>query len=289
MAESLRGGLSLGLSGFGFWSHDIGGFEGMPPAELYKRWLAFGLLSSHSRLHGSSSYRVPWLFDDEAVDVLRHFTKLKCRLMPYLFARAVESARTGVPLMRAMLLEFPDDPACDFLDRQYMLGDSLLVAPVFAKDGAVAYYLPAGRWTNFLSGKVVDGPGWLRETHGMLSLPLMVRPNAVIAVGRHDDRPDYDYGDGVILQVYQLSPGRSVQAILPSVTGSVTASVEVRREGRTIWVEWQGHLRDWRLLLTGVRNTAGAVNCTAVSSSQGTFVSPIEDNHRLAISLAEAE
>ena len=91
MAESLRGGLSLCLSGFGFWSHDIGGFEGTPPAEVYKRWIAFGLLSSHSRLHGSSSYRVPWQFDDEAVDVLRFFTKLKCRLMPYLFAQAVEA------------------------------------------------------------------------------------------------------------------------------------------------------------------------------------------------------
>ena len=95
MAESLRGGLSLGLSGFGFWSHDIGGFEQTAPADVYKRWCAFGLLSSHSRLHGSSSYRVPWLFDEEAVDVLRFFTKLKCRLMPYLFGAAVRGARAA--------------------------------------------------------------------------------------------------------------------------------------------------------------------------------------------------
>ena len=91
MAESLRGGLSLGLSGFGYWSHDIGGFEGTPDPAVFKRWIAFGLLSSHSRLHGSESYRVPWLFDEEAVDVLRHFTKLKTRLMPYL----LQAARAG--------------------------------------------------------------------------------------------------------------------------------------------------------------------------------------------------
>ena len=97
MAESLRGGLSLGLAGFGFWSHDIGGFEGTPPGDVYKRWIAFGLLSSHSRLHGSNSYRVPWLFDEEAVDVLRHFTQLKCRLMPYLLCAALEAHHTGVP------------------------------------------------------------------------------------------------------------------------------------------------------------------------------------------------
>src|SRR5437870_1150900 len=137
MAESLRGGLSLCLSGFGFWSHDIGGFEQTASAELYKRWCAFGLLSSHSRLHGNTSYRVPWLFDEQAVDVLRFFTKLKCRLMPYLFGAACEAHEAGVPVMRAMLLEFPADPACDYLDRQYMLGDALLVAPVLTPNGTV--------------------------------------------------------------------------------------------------------------------------------------------------------
>src|SRR5690606_34478666 len=97
MAESLRGGLSLCLSGFGFWSHDIGGFEDTATPDLYKRWVAFGLLSSHSRLHGSKSYRVPWLFDEEAVDVLRYFTKLKCRLMPYIYKAACEAAERGIP------------------------------------------------------------------------------------------------------------------------------------------------------------------------------------------------
>ncbi len=179
MAESLRGGLSLCLSGFGFWSHDIGGFEGNPPPGLYKRWVAFGLLSSHSRLHGSGSYRVPWLVDEESVDVLRFFTKLKARLMPYLWAKAVEAHQTGVPMMRAMHLEFPDDPGCDTLDRQYMLGDSLLVAPVFSDD-TVDYYVPAGRWTSLLDGRTVEGPRWVRETHGYLSLPLLVREGATI-------------------------------------------------------------------------------------------------------------
>ena len=150
MAESLRGGLSLGLSGFGFWSHDIGGFEQTASADVYKRWAAFGLLSSHSRLHGSSSYRVPWNYDDEAVQVLSKFTKLKCSLMPYLFHAAMQAHEHGTPMMRSMLLEFPDDPTCAHLDLQYMLGDSLLVAPVFSHDGSVSYYVPAGRWTNLI-------------------------------------------------------------------------------------------------------------------------------------------
>jgi alpha-D-xyloside xylohydrolase len=171
MAESLRGGLSLCLSGFGFWSHDMGGFEQTASAAVYKRWGAFELLSSHSRLHGSNSYRVPWLFDEgasqeTASDVLRFFTQLKCRLMPYLFDAACAAHERGVPVMRAMPLEFPSDPGCDTLDRQYMLGDALLVAPVFSPHGAVDYYLPAGRWTNFLTGQVVEGGRWVRERHG---------------------------------------------------------------------------------------------------------------------------
>jgi alpha-D-xyloside xylohydrolase len=137
MAESLRGGLSLTLSGFGFWSHDIGGFEQTASSDVYKRWCAFGLLSSHSRLHGSSSYRVPWLYPEEgsaaetASDVLRFFTELKCRLMPYLFAAAGEAHTTGIPVMRAMMLEFPTDPGCDTLDRQYMLGELAAGGPGF--------------------------------------------------------------------------------------------------------------------------------------------------------------
>ena len=123
MAESLRGGLSLTSCGFGFWSHDIGGFEMTASADVYKRWCAFGLLSSHSRLHGADSYRVPWLYDDEAVDVLRRFARLKNRLMPYLYGAAVTAHERGIPVMRAMPVAFPDDRGCDTLDRQYMLGD----------------------------------------------------------------------------------------------------------------------------------------------------------------------
>jgi len=175
MAETLRAGLSLSACGFGFWSHDISGFESTAPADVYKRWCAFGLMSSHSRLHGSSSYRVPWLFDEEAVDVLRFFTKLKQRMMPYLMRMARLAHEKGIPMMRPMFMEFPDDPACDTLDRQYMLGDDLLVAPVFTKDGRVDYYLPHGRWTHLLDGRCAEGGRWMRDVCSFMEMPLWVR------------------------------------------------------------------------------------------------------------------
>lgn len=172
MAETLRAGLSLGLGGFGFWSHDISGFVGTATPDLYKRWVAFGLLSSHSRLHGMSSVRMPWLFGDEATEVLRYFNALKTHLMPYLMDTAREAQAHGWPMMRAMVLEFPDDPACRALDMQYMLGPALLVAPVFSESSEVAYYLPPGEWRHLLSGEIAQGPAWRSETYDYFSLPL---------------------------------------------------------------------------------------------------------------------
>jgi alpha-D-xyloside xylohydrolase len=180
MAESLRGGLSLGLSGFGYWSHDIGGFEGNPDPAVFKRWLAFGLLSSHSRLHGNESVRVPWAFDEEAVDVTRKFVELKQKLMPYILRAAQDANQNGTPIMRAMLLEFPQDRTCWFLDQQYMFGPDLLVAPVFNAHGTVEFYLPVGDWTNYWTGQTVQGGRWITETHGFDSLPLYVRAGADI-------------------------------------------------------------------------------------------------------------
>lgn len=227
MAETLRAGLSMSHSGFGFWSHDISGFEQTAPADVYKRWAAFGLLSSHSRLHGSSSYRVPWLFDEESCDVVRKFTRLKCRLMPYLYGAAVEAHEHGTPMMRPMMLEFPGDPACDTLDRQYMMGESLLVAPVFHADSHVDYHLPDGLWTSLLDGRKVQGGRWQKETHDFLSLPLMVRPGTVLPMGKHDDRPDYDYTDGLELHVYQLAEGQTVTVKIPDLKGQLAATYTV--------------------------------------------------------------
>ncbi|TDB76136.1 alpha-xylosidase [Micromonospora sp. KC723] len=251
MAESLRGGLSLAMSGFGFWSHDIGGFEGKPDPAVFKRWIPFGLLSSHSRLHGNHSYRVPWEFDEEAVAVLRAFTKLKARLMPYLFGAAVTAHDEGVPVMRPMVAEFPDDPACPYLDRQYMLGDSLLVAPVFSASGRTSYYLPPGRWTHLLTGEVLEGPRWVTETCGFDTVPVYVRPGTALPWGAREDRPDYAYHDGVALRLYEVSAPLRVD--VPALDGSVAASFTVTPKGGAVEVRRDGPAVPWRVEVVGHR------------------------------------
>jgi alpha-D-xyloside xylohydrolase len=212
---------------------------------VYKRWIPFGLLSSHSRLHGSGSYRVPWLFDEEAVEVLRTFTRLKMRLMPYLLGAAAQVTAEGTPMMRAMALAFPGDPGCTHLDRQYMLGDDLLVAPVLSAGGEVTYYVPAGPWTSFLTGEQVTGPRWVTERHGFLSVPLLARPGAVIPVGAVDDRPDYDYADGVTLRLYEIPDGARVTTVVAEreyVTTRVGNVIRVEGAAEGDWQVWHaGH------------------------------------------------
>lgn len=266
MAETLRGGLSLGLSGFGFWSHDISGFERTAPPDVYKRWVAFGLLSSHSRLHGNESYRVPWLFGDEAVDVLRFFTKLKCSLMPYLFSKAVEASVKGTPMMRAMVLEFNNDPTCDHLDRQYMLGDSLLVAPIFNEQGVARYYVPAGMWTDYLTGATVEGGRWITQEYDFFSLPLLVRQNSIIAVGKDDLRPDYDFADGVNLQLFGLQEGATAEAEVFNMNGELELQVKAERADGTIRIVTKGSGKPWSLTLRGF-SEIGSVEGVAVEKS----------------------
>ncbi|BCJ61801.1 alpha-xylosidase [Micromonospora endophytica] len=290
MAESLRGGLSLGMGGFGFWSHDIGGFEGRPDPAVFKRWVAFGLLSSHSRLHGSRSYRVPWLFDEESVDVLRDFTRLKARLMPYLYAAAVTAHTEGMPVMRAMALEFPDDPACAYLDAQYLLGPDLLVAPVLSAEGEVTYYVPAGRWTRWQDSRTVEGPGWRTETHGFDSLPLLVRPGAVVPVGARDDRPDYPYADGVILRAYQLADGTHRVVTVPDTDGAPAAVFEITRDGDRIRVTRDSLVRaPWHLVLVGVTGHESVTGGTAQTVTDGTWVSAEPETDQLEIVLRTEE
>ncbi len=258
MEESLRGGLSLMMSGFGYWAHDIGGFEHTSTADVYKRWVAFGLLSSHSRLHGSTSYRVPWVYDDEAVSVVRYFTRFKAKLMPYLYKTAIDTSASGIPTMRSMVLEYPEDKTCHYIDKQYMLGDCLLVAPIFNEEGMAEYYLPAGTWTNFFTGEEVQGGRWLTEKHGYLSIPLMVKENSVIAIGSRDDRPDYDYGENAELKIYALQDGTEAASVIYGMNRKPELQITALKQGNEIKIHVETE-KSYTLRLVNVQATAASV------------------------------
>ena len=275
MAESLRGGLSLCMSGFGFWSHDISGFESLATPDIYKRWVAFGLLSTHSRLHGSTSYRVPWLFDEEAVDVLRFFTKLKCKLMPYVYNEAYDTAHTGYPMMRTMIMEF-NEPACKYLDAQYMLGSSLMTAPIFNDKGTVSYYVPEGKWMNFLTGKTVEGGRYYTEVHDYMSIPLMVRPNSLLAVGADEKAVEYDYAQDVTLHLVNLEPGKEADTAVRNMKGGIELEVKAAyKEGvLTVWSE--GTDKPWTMVIRNVHEAEAVEGCSIQKTEEGVKVTPVK-------------
>jgi alpha-D-xyloside xylohydrolase len=191
-AATVRGGLSVGMSGLSLWSHDIGGYRGTPDPELYIRWAQFGLFSSHSRMHGDSP-REPWLFGEEALAIVRKFARLRYRLFPYIQSAALESRDTGMPVIRALPLVFPDDPNAAHWDHEYMFGPSFLVAPVVHRmtdlartgvrgGGAPAFpvYLPAGEWIDYWTGRPYKGPGVVAAPAPLRIMPLFVRAGAIV-------------------------------------------------------------------------------------------------------------
>ncbi|BCJ95875.1 alpha-xylosidase [Anaerocolumna cellulosilytica] len=276
MSESLRGGLSLTMSGFGFWSHDIGGFEDTSTPDVYKRWVAFGLMSSHSRLHGSSSYRVPWVYDEEAVDVARFFTKLKLSLMPYIYRNAIETSKTGIPTMRSMVLEFQEDPACGYLDKQYMFGDSLLIAPVFDEEGVVEYYVPMGNWTNYLTGEKIRGGSYRKEQHGYFSLPCLVRENTILAVGAKDSAPSYDYAKEVTFKIYELVEEKMAATKLYDIKADLELEISSLLTGNQIkiTVNHYANKKPYKIYLHNIKNVTACNGGKYDIDSTGTFLIP---------------
>ena len=154
--------------------------------------------------------------------------------MPYLYAAAVTANKTGIPCMRSMVMEFTEDKTCHYLDKQYMLGDSLLVAPIFNDQSLAEYYLPKGVWTDFFTGEVRNGGQWISETHGYLSIPLMVKENSIVVLGAHDDKPDYDYADGAEIRVYQLIDQKEASAVIYGMDNRAALSVKAVKNGNQI-------------------------------------------------------
>jgi alpha-D-xyloside xylohydrolase len=179
MAATLRGGLSLGLCGFSFWSHFIGGFSQKSPENLYLRWLAFGVLSSHSRCHGAPPTE-PWEYGEGFTEAFRRIVELRYRLMPYVYAQAALSSREGYPMVRALFFEYPEDQTSWLIEDQYLLGTDLLVAPLMEDAPTRAVYLPPGSWVDYQDDKVYEGARWHNIQVRELPAVILVRDGTAI-------------------------------------------------------------------------------------------------------------
>jgi alpha-D-xyloside xylohydrolase len=218
-------------------------------------------------LHGSISYRVPWLFDDEASDVLRFFTKQKNALMPYIFAQAMHTHQTGIPMMRPMVLAHPHDPVCCNLDMQYMFGENILVAPIFNDEGNTNTYLPDenGAWTNLLTNEKRAGGRYIAEKHDYFSLGLWVKPNSIIAMGC-EKQVVYNYAENPTLHVYELTDHAEAK-LYSGITGDHTAKLAVGldRKGSQIVMNANPAHGGFTFILHNVKATAEGAACEAVA------------------------
>ena len=252
MAETVRGGLSLCSTGFGFFSHDIGGFEATAPADVYKRWCAFGLMSTHSRLHGSSSYRVPWNFDEEACDVLRFYAKLKGKMMPYLWAQAIKTHEVGVPMMRSMVIAFSKDTACKYLDQQYMLGDNLLIVPVMNEEGIAEFYVPEGTWFDIVTKETYEGGRYYSRKCDYYQMPILARPNSIVTYGEFaTNNVVYDYLQNAEVTIYSLEDGKSAAASIYDSEAKKLTDITAARSGNVINVTFGAVDKNFKVVVAG--------------------------------------
>lgn len=214
LAGTLRAALSIGLSGIPFFSHDIGGFMGRPTPELYIRWAQFGLFSSHARCHGcgNENSREPWSFGEEANEIFKFYADLRYRLLPYIYDQSRKCSATAKPLVRALVIDYPEDRNVWAIQDQYLFGDSLLVAPVLrplAEATERKLYLPEGTWIDYWTKtRVVSRGEWIQRATDLRTMPIYVRAGAILPYGEPRLCTNNVIGPIVELEVYAGADGQ---------------------------------------------------------------------------------
>ena len=234
----------MAMCGHAFWSHDIGGFIGHPTHELFMRWAQFGLLSPMTRAHGNST-RLPWEFGPEALDNFRNYARLRYSLLPYIYSYATIAAQTSLPIMRPMVLEYPDDPSTFTMDLQYMFGEELLIAPIYNVSGRRAIYLPAGCWIDFWSHEIIDGPRSIHVQPDLTTIPMYIKANALIPTIKPAQHTTEEPFEGITVDAYLLDQGTFT---LYDTDGLTTISAALADDHLKIHIDGSKHQLSVRLI-----------------------------------------
>jgi alpha-D-xyloside xylohydrolase len=246
MAAQLRGGLSFGLTGFTYWSHDVGGFVERAPRDLYRRWLAWGVLTSHTRAHGAPP-REPWEYDAGLTEDFRRALGLKYSLMPYILAQSKDSSARGFPVMRTLFFEFPDDPTSWLVEDEYMFGSDLLVAPLMEEGAGRSVYLPPGAWVDYQSGKTYRGAAWHRVEAGAIPVVLFVRDHAAVPHVRPAQSTEEIDWTNVELRVFSTD-GAAAAGLFTTPQGDVhNLRLERARDGFALREDPTGGKVKWQI------------------------------------------
>jgi alpha-D-xyloside xylohydrolase len=224
MSSTLRAGLSIGLTGFSFWSHDIGGFVNKTPENIYRHWTPFGMLTSHVRSHGAPPTE-PWEYGEDFLNAFRDATNMRYELMPYIYAQAHDCSANGLPMLRALFIEFPDDPGSWLIDNQYMFGSDMLVAPLFDDSKSRDVYLPPGTWTDYQTAKKYEG-GWHHITSGDIPVVALIRAGSVVPHIKLAQSTEFMDWSKIDLKVYADKDGNADGMVV--IPGEEVQKVEVQ-------------------------------------------------------------
>jgi alpha-D-xyloside xylohydrolase len=215
LLSSLRGGLSLGLSGFTFWSQDTGGFVGVPSDEVYTRWTQLSIFQSHLRFHGCPpNYKEPWNFSPETQRIVRDYLNLRYRLIPYLYTEAQVAAREGLPILRHLVIDFQDDPTVYNIEDQYMCGRHILVAPILTKNNHRSIYLPDGCWYDFWTGERLNGKQWIDREVDLETIPAYIRGGIALPLAKLSQSTDDLSNDGMTVRLYPNEEGQAAYTLM---------------------------------------------------------------------------
>jgi alpha-D-xyloside xylohydrolase len=258
LACVLRSSLSFGLSGFPFYSHDIGGFSGLPDPELYVRWAQFGLFSSHARAHGTPP-REPWAFGEEAEALFRRYDELRYRLIPYLYSEAVECGQSSLPMVRALVIDYQSDPTTHTVEDVYLLGRDLLVAPVLDESTHRRLYLPPGTWIDYWRKVSYSGGRWIEVDAPLEIMPLFVRSGAILPMGPVMQYVDERPCDPLTVEIYH--PGMEGHYDVHD-QNQPGIPIAYRRQGNELTVSVKSSPGQVAVVLYGVTISTATVNGT---------------------------
>lgn len=240
LAATIRAGLNYGLSGVPFWTFDLGGFKGTPTKVAYVRWTQVGLLLSHARFHGTTP-RLPWFFGEDVVEIVRRYVNLRYRLLPYLYSLAQRATGDGVPVARALVLDYPDDPGSADQELEFLIGPYVIVSPVVEESGAVSVYLPPGTWYDHWSGRPYSGSRYIRRVCDLATLPIYIRSDAIIPFSR-DERTVSESWDPLGFDIY---PDAACSVSIPEEHGNPDSTITVNRDRHALELLATGMSREW--------------------------------------------
>lgn len=273
MSASVRKALSLGMSGFSCCNIDVPTCDVATDDAMFARWFSYAMLSTHFRLHMNIDSNRPVDFKPETFELFKNLYALRQSLAPYLFSCAADATSLGYPVMRPLSLEFQNDPAVYSIDRQYMLGSSIMVVPVLSETGSLVYYMPAGKWTNLLTGEVVTGPCFKDVSVESTQIPVFVRPNSIIASSHADSTVVDTDLNHITFTCFELTDNIVSAAEIYSVDATKSGVINILKQGKKITVRTDGFGSDKKLVLAGIKNVVSVSESVPMACDKGTEIS----------------